>query len=161
MEKSGNTGANVFDELAPIFRAIESPDLDAESNVASDLRTFERILDSNASVLQLKIRSMDSGVRQAVYLRILELASRPIDERFLNPNDTALAAYSHVLSKSDDELTTLAAKFADSARNGLWASRVARQILEKFTQKHFQTWVGSTRTPATGRTHGRHPGRSS
>ncbi len=129
--------------LATIFPEIESHELAAKLNIASDLKTFLRAATRQEPVRQL-IRELDSaGAPEQLLRRVVQIAHRRIDPRYANPWDVPLAVYVWALDLKDSPFRFLVAGAAFEAFGTWWARKVAEEV---FTE-------GVTRSDATSRVH--------
>jgi hypothetical protein len=93
-----------------LFKAIESHEFAAVVNLASDWKTFARIVGSEKAIQDLAGELGDAGVRAAVSERIRTLVKDPGDAGCERPWDAALAAYLWLLSARDEPLARIAAE---------------------------------------------------
>jgi hypothetical protein len=112
-----------------LLKAIESHEFAAVLNLASDLRTFLRILGSEKAVQDLAAAMGKGEVRGAVAERILTLLKRPGDEGNEHPRDSALAAYLSLLSSTDTRLAKQVAEQIAAVPRCWWARKIAEGLL--------------------------------
>jgi hypothetical protein len=98
--------------------------------------------------LSAAMRDADGSVK--VLLRIYEITERPIDERYENPWDVALAIYIWLLSQRHPSFAWLAAKRIAGCRNCWWARRVGEKIRPYSPLRAVNT-VNSSLTKVVGR----------
>lgn len=110
---------------------IESYEMSARVNVASDLRTAIDIGRSHPVVRELSAVLDKPGVAEKILRRVFQLATRATDVRYENPDDVALMLYAWLLDEYDPELALMASAAICGVPNLWWASRVAAQILEQ------------------------------
>ncbi len=112
-----------------LFRQIESHELAAKLNVASDLRTFLRGASQEEAIQHLSKELRAPSFREETAARAITLASTRVDPRYENPADTALTLYVWLLSLKDLPMARLAADAVVNAQNCWWGIRVARDVL--------------------------------
>lgn len=114
---------------AEAMAQIESPRFSALVNLASNLKTFLRIV-ADQSEVQALAEGMKSpeGVA-AVAGRIAELAAQPGEEGHEHPADAALATYLWLLGQRDREESERAAAALAGASSCWWARKVAENVL--------------------------------
>jgi hypothetical protein len=112
-----------------LFKVIESHEFAAIVNLASDWKTFARILGSEKAVQDLAGEMSDAGVWEAVCERVLALVPDHGEEGCEHPRDAALAAYLWLLAAKDAPLArSAAAKIAEAPRCW-WARKAAERVL--------------------------------
>lgn len=110
------------------LKEVESHDLAARLNVASDFGTFLRAAQQQQSVRAL-IQELGSRKRlQEVFYRILELSRQKVDLRYENQWDTAIALYVLLISLKDFDLAKIAAQVAAQMPQCWWAKKVSTHI---------------------------------
>ncbi|PSR18170.1 hypothetical protein C8255_08855 [filamentous cyanobacterium CCP3] len=126
------------------MKAIEGEQFFIAVNVASGRKSFEKTCGKNAYVRELLRLVIDikSNYHWEVLNRVAQLSQAPIDERYRNPNDVAIAVYIWVLGLVKLEVAELASVFALSAKNCWWARNFALHILQD-KKNHFKV-LGST-----------------
>jgi hypothetical protein len=112
-----------------LFSAIESQEFAAVANLASDLKTFVRILRSEKAVGELAAQMGDISVAAAVAQRMAALALDAGDDAQEHPWDSALAAYLWLLAGSDPTRAKAAAGQLAAAPRCWWAAKLAEQVL--------------------------------
>lgn len=119
---------------------IESTTFDAATGVASDLDTLLKAA-AGAPTAEVTRAAGSPGGQLFLARRIVELAERDFDVRYLNPADTAITVYQWILAKVRPPLAEAVAPMALGLRNGWWAPRMARRIL---AASHLETAPAST-----------------
>jgi hypothetical protein len=115
--------------VASLFKVLESREFAAIVNLASDWKTFARILGSEKAVQDLAGEMSDAGVRAAVGERVLALLTDHGEEGCEYPWDASLAAYLWLLAARDVPLArNAAAKIAEAPRCW-WARKAAERVL--------------------------------
>lgn len=117
--------------IREIFRNIESHDLSAELNMALNLSNFFRIADEQESIQNLKLLINDLENINIILLRIKDLIEEKVDLRYENPYDTAVTVYTWALFSGHTQAGKIAAEYATSLRQGWWAIKYARDILNE------------------------------
>jgi hypothetical protein len=107
---------------------IETAAFDAATGVTSDLDTFLKAA-TGAPVREIMRAARSPEAQLVLAKRILELADRDFDVRYLNPADTAVTVYLWILANVRPPLAEAVATMALGLRNGWWAPRIARRIL--------------------------------
>lgn len=116
--------------ISHYFTIIESIEFITLLGVSSSFTMFERILYQQPSVKSvLELTEEFDWARQKVKNRIVDLATRVIDETFENPWDTALTAYLPILMQSDIDLAKQVSQSVTKSKNLWWSIKVARKIL--------------------------------
>jgi hypothetical protein len=119
---------------------VESTTFDAATGVASDLDTLLKAA-GGAPVADITRAAESPEVQLFFAQRIMELAERDFDVRYLNPADTAITVYLGVLGRVRPPLAEAVATTALGLRNGWWAPRMARRIL---AASHLETALASS-----------------
>jgi hypothetical protein len=114
---------------AEAMQKIEGARFSAITNLASDFKTFLRILADQPEVKSLAEAGAHEDVSRQVFERILELAGAPVDGEYEHPADTALAAYRWLLSSEDSHLSASAAEKVLGCKQCWWSSRMAEHVL--------------------------------
>jgi hypothetical protein len=130
---------------------IESTTFDAATGVASDLDTLLKAA-TGTPVAEIMRAARSSAWQLILAKRILELAERDIDLRYLNPADTAITVYLWILANTRPSLAEGVATAAVGLRNGWWAPRMSRRILAAHPEAAPATtavWVSLPNTSAT------------
>jgi hypothetical protein len=117
--------------IAEALEKIEGDAFAAVVNLASDFRTFLRILASQPESEALASALGSEAVAQQVFARVLELTQGPVDETYEHPADAALAAYLWLLNGVDGQRSRAGAEAVLQARQCWWARQVAWSILER------------------------------
>jgi hypothetical protein len=108
---------------------IEGHPFAAVVNLASDLRTFLRIVEDQPDVQALDAAmSQSPEVAKQLLQRALELVSSPADEGYEHPADAALAAYLHLLQREAPLLAGTAARAVLAGGAFWWARKVAELV---------------------------------
>jgi hypothetical protein len=125
-------------------REIESHNLAARLNVASDLKSFLRAAKEQEAI-RIILRELDSQEkRQQILLRTIELSRQKIDPRYENQWDTALTLYVWLISLKDLELAKIVAEVAMQAPQCWWAKKISFSILLRgpvYTDASFQQHI--------------------
>jgi hypothetical protein len=116
-------------QVDELFRTIESHDFSAIVNLASDFRTFLRILAAEKPVQDLAQQMRDPGGCEAVSQRILALAKDQGEEGLEHPWDSALAAYLWILANHGTQRAKVVAATISETPRCWWAAKVAAQVL--------------------------------
>ncbi|MEE9465876.1 MAG: hypothetical protein V3W14_09930, partial [Candidatus Neomarinimicrobiota bacterium] len=116
------------------FRKIESHDLAAELNMALNLSNFFKIAEEQESVQNLKYLIRDLENISILLLQIKGLIEEKVDLRYENPHDTAITIYTWALFLEHKQAGKIAAEYATSLRQGWWAIKYARSILNVASQ---------------------------
>ena len=111
------------------FAAIESAELSARVNAASDLHLALRIASDQPAVKWLAEQVRKADARGKVASRLLELSQEMTDFRYENPRDVALLVYTLVLSQYAPSLTALAVNAVARAPSLWWASKLVTQLM--------------------------------
>lgn len=112
------------------MQAIESPKFSAITNLASNLKTFLRIVSSQPEVKLLAGQMKVPDVARAVTDRSLCLLGTPAENGVEHAADAAVAAYLWLLSDSDQYSEIVAEMVAEMAteRHFWWARKVAKHV---------------------------------
>jgi hypothetical protein len=122
--------------LTDLFEQIESAKFSAYLNAASGLSVFQSALESNESLKQFgDFIAKSPEDTQAVFNRLLHLLKSSSEALEAHRNDVALAAYLHILSTKNLDLTRLAAEQIIQNSHLWWSKRLAEQILETLSTK--------------------------
>jgi hypothetical protein len=109
---------------------LESINFGAILSIASTPSGFVAMMKRQPEYRQLvKATEEDFEVKSALIKRIGSLVSQAIDERYINPWDTALATYIYALCASDPDTAFLAARLVRDAPNVFWAQYAADAVL--------------------------------
>src|ERR1700679_2465682 len=103
---------------------IEGNAFSAVVNLASDFRTFLRILETQPEVTVLSTALQSEAMTQKMLARILELARSPADEAFEHPADAAQAVSLWLLSQRDKDRSLIAAEAVLGSRQCWWARKM-------------------------------------
>ncbi len=117
--------------IRELFRNIESHDLAADLNLALNLSNFFKIADEQESIRNLKLLINDLDNINIILLRINDLIEEKVDLRYENPYDTAVAVYTWALFSEHKQAGKIAAEYATNLRQGWWAIKYARNILNE------------------------------
>ena len=115
--------------LTDAMARIESLEFDVLVNVASDFQTFLLAAQQEEAVWFLYRALKKQENCRRLLSRIMVIRDRDIDERYVNPGDTALTVYLWGIHLHDWELAKLAAVIVLEARQCWWARRLAQHIL--------------------------------
>jgi len=136
-------------EFVELLREIESHSFAARVNVASDVKTFLRGVWHQAAVISLFSKLEDKNYQSLLLNKISDLAQLAVDQRYENPNDTALAVYLWVLSFKSIDLATVAASIAAQASQCWWAKHFSSYLLAgRLFQNQSETQEMVTLTPS-------------
>ncbi len=116
--------------IARLCDMLESHEMAAEVNVASDLRVAINIVQTHAAVRELATKIKEPGLTGRILRRTLELTEQATDVRYENPNDTALLVYTWLLYQHDAFLSYVASAAISQVPNLWWASKFANHVLE-------------------------------
>lgn len=110
--------------------SVEGHDVAAQVNLASGLRHALRILRRLPQYVRLREWCEADGGRGDLLVRVLHLVARRSDLRYEHPDDVAVLAYMHALSRLDREVAKFAAyEVLDSGPNLWWARRFSDDLL--------------------------------
>jgi len=121
-------------KLEDVLREIEGPKFAAEANFASGSKAFHGGLRNHRVFRGLVELMKEPNVPQAVFRRMVELASRPVQLPFENPYDTALTTYLTALDLNSPELVERGAEAVSKAPNCWWAREMSLRVLERAHQ---------------------------
>jgi hypothetical protein len=107
---------------------IEGHSFAAIVNLASDLRTFLRILASQPEVHALAAAMRSDDVTLEVFRRVTDLARSPSEEPYEHPADAAMAAYLWLLDRRERELSEIAAEMVLGCERCWWSKKLAEQL---------------------------------
>ncbi|MCI0459535.1 MAG: hypothetical protein L0Z62_21510 [Gemmataceae bacterium] len=113
---------------AEAMEQIESPRFSALVNLASNLRTFLRIVADQPEVQALALAMLTPEGIAAVVGRFTALVAQPGEEGYEHPGDAALAAYLWLLGQRDPEQAERAAVALAGAGRCWWARKVAESV---------------------------------
>lgn len=111
-----------------IIDKVESSDLETRLGLASTLTSFVRILRNQPEWNSLRLALTMSRERLALLDYLKTIALRPVDKKYENPWDTAMAVYMLALNDIDPHLASVAFTSLKSAGNTFWAERVGELI---------------------------------
>lgn len=117
--------------LSEMCRAIESHEMAARVNVASDLRVALDIVRIHPTVREFVKALNELGVAERILRRTFELAEQATDVRYENPNDVALMIYTWLLHQQDAVLASVASAAVCQVSNLWWASKFCTQVIER------------------------------
>lgn len=129
---------------------IEGPRFRLETNVASDLRTFQRAVTNHPAVVEMMRHLGSLEAREQLFDRILALSRLAPDPRYENPADTPLSAYLLIMKATDPALAAVAAQAVAAASQCWWAAMIAGHILSKKDTKSSSGDTASTFGSGTG-----------
>jgi hypothetical protein len=110
------------------MRTIEGQRFSALTNLASDFRTFLRILIEQPEVRALSSATQSDQVTIAVFERLLTLAGSPTEAGYEHPADAAMAAYLWLLSTKDRDYSEIAAETVLGCGQCWWSRKMAEQV---------------------------------
>ncbi len=113
---------------AEAMREIEGHAFAARVNVGSDLRTFLRAAQEEPAVKFLFAELSREEAANTLVQRVSELSGEPVDPRYENPWDSALAIYLWMLSLKAPHLARIAAEATAQAAQCWWARTLAEQL---------------------------------
>jgi hypothetical protein len=120
--------------LSEIFEQIEGPRFDATMNAASGLSVFQRALERDETLAQLRDEARKSAAHsQLVFQRLTSLLEADNSALHCQRFDAALAAYLYALNGVDFELAQEAIDAILQTPNLFWARRLAKHIREQAT----------------------------
>jgi hypothetical protein len=108
--------------------AIESPQFCAYVNIASDFRTFMRVMPTRPGVKDLLAAMASPEILGQVFEKVLTLAEMQAEEGYEHPADSPMAAYLWLLSMKDHNLAEIAAEIVLGCERCWWARKVAESI---------------------------------
>jgi hypothetical protein len=115
---------------AELCTLAESSAFAARVQIASSPAVFKQALNHEASFRELLLElKMNSAAQEELTKHTMELAQQPIDERYANPLDVAMAAYLYALSEASSDWAKLAAASAARAPQTWWARLAAFELL--------------------------------
>ena len=113
-----------------VLREMESHQFAIKLGVVSGLRPLLAAAASEPSVITLKEEIESSGsAYEEVLNEIRDLAALEPDQRYENPNDTALAILLWMTSLTIPDFTMMAATLVDQAPQCWYAKKLARALL--------------------------------
>lgn len=136
--------------IARFCEAIESHEMAARLNVASNLRVAVEFIRTHPIVRKLAKELKNPGVAEHILRRVFELTDQAIDVRYENPNDVALMIYTWVLYRYDPLLASMASAAISQVPNLWWASKVATQIIDHRLEQN--EMAGAVSTPVKANT---------
>ena len=113
---------------AEAMAKIEGRDFATMVSLASDYRTFMRILGSQPEVIALGGAMSSEQTTREVFSRAMELAEAPTADAYEHPADAALAAYLWLLSTKNQKLSETVAEAVLARKQCWWARKVAEQV---------------------------------
>ena len=118
-----------MNELNELFKYIESDLFSANVNLASDLRTFLKLVRGQPEVEALRRVIKSQEARLHLLRRVCSLAGLEADVRYENPYDSALATYLWSLALVDHELACHAAEVIRRVPLCWWAREISARLL--------------------------------
>jgi hypothetical protein len=116
--------------LSALFDRIESHELSALVNVASDLRSFRHAINAQPEFQELLEHLEDPAAAEAVRDHAIRLASVSVNPAYEHPHDPAVATYLLALSMwLENDAMDIVKALAESPPLWFWAVRVADDIL--------------------------------
>lgn len=133
--------------LKSLFNSVESVDFATDFSVLSGFRIFQDALQDN-EILQVFIGHLNRYPSQQnqVLDHVLSLAQKEADPNFQHPDDVALAAYLHILSKVNYALAYTAAESLAKMENLWWSKRIATSIVESMKTRQEFVFAKSSMT---------------
>ena len=120
---------------------IESPELDADLNLASGTGSFFRRVGKEPVILETLRMMAESGEAcEEVLGRICDLSVQESDPDFENPNDTPLAVLLWLTSFTSSNFARAGAYFVEKAPRCWYARRLAEAIINPITPVSTHTW---------------------
>jgi hypothetical protein len=113
---------------AEVLARIEGQSFSALVNLASDFRTFLRILISQPELAELSGATNADAMTLKVFTRVLELAGSSPEEGYEHPADAALAAYLWLLSMRNRDYSEIAAEMVLKCNQCWWARKMAEHV---------------------------------
>lgn len=107
------------------FNYIESIEFTIWTNIASGLNTFVHILEEDDAVKYLDLEMNGNEVaQQIVFDRLKELGARPVDGKYENVHDTAIAVYSWLIMRHIIAADRLTEAHSSIGKNLWWGRRI-------------------------------------
>lgn len=122
--------------LRELCRTVESHEMAARVNVASDLRVALDIVRTHPAVRSLTSALRGQSAVEQVLRRLFELTEQATDLRYENSNDTALMIYAWLLYQHDVRLASVASVAISRVPSLWWARRFATQLFEHPLQRN-------------------------
>jgi hypothetical protein len=123
-----------------LFKEIESNQLAAELNVASEIGGFVHLVESHPLYEEAMTLSRNDGeFTGAVVGRLSEIASRACDPQYLHPADTPVAVYLLILRKAAPGFSRLAVGYIPNDDSFWWARKLAALLLDTPISSHSNT----------------------
>jgi hypothetical protein len=116
-------------QLSDLFAFIESGVFAAEIGLVGGYKHLIRVLENDRPISSLASLIEDRDSAERCLNRILEISAYPIDARFKNPLDGALAAYLFALAAIHPDLGRIAAPAVLRCPNCWWAKRLASEMI--------------------------------
>lgn len=136
---------------ADLMTQIEGDRFSALVNLASDFKTFLRILGDQPAVQALSLAVADDAIAHDVGKRVSELAAYPGGNGLEHPADAALAAYLWVLASNRPRLGESAAAAVRPCERCWWSRKMAEYISDPARFRPVAARVGAVSpvTPGT------------
>jgi hypothetical protein len=122
---------------------IESDDFSALANLASNLKTFLRVIAAQPEVRLLSSEMRDPQVTATVLQRVLEWCGTPAEPGYEHPADAAVAVLLWLLGGKDQDYADIGAGRVLGCTQFWWARKVAESIT---SATRFHSDTGSVKT---------------
>jgi hypothetical protein len=113
---------------AEAMAGIEAPTFSALVNLASDVKTFLRILTAQPEVQALAAGMNAGAALEAVRGRLRVLTDTSAEDGYEHPADAAMAAYLWLVSQKDPPGGVIAAERVLRCKQCWWARKVADHV---------------------------------
>lgn len=111
-------------------KEIESIAFAARANIASDLRTFLKVIEAEPAVISLQTRlHNESTLIDDLLSAIRHLIDLEFDEECENPADTAVTTYGWIIASVYPKLEGLVSNVLGSLPNSWWSNNLAETYL--------------------------------
>lgn len=124
--------------LRDLIPLIEAPLFATQLNLASGSKAFYRNLRDHPLIQDLCKQLGNRDVAEALVGHLHDISVRPIDPRYENPLDAAMAAYLAALEDTHFEFAVAAASWVSKAKNCWWAAEASARL--RPTEPIFLTW---------------------
>jgi hypothetical protein len=114
--------------LRDLIPQIEAPFFAAQVNVSSGSKAFYRNLRRHPLFQDLCKLSAKPDSAKTILGHIADISKTPVDPRYENPLDAALAAYLTALEDTQSELASSAARLVADAKNCWWAAEASTRL---------------------------------